>query len=334
MGDDRSQSVTGENTRVGEGMALLRTMARIREFELAAKGAKANGEVPGTLHLYIGQEAVATGVCSNLGREDFITSTHRGHGHVIAKGADVTAMMCELFGRATGTCKGKGGSMHIADFSVGILGANGVVGGGIGIAVGSAYAARLRKRDTVSVCFFGDGGVNRGPFLEGLNWARLFDLPVLFVCEDNEFAAYTRPERTTAGPGAVARAESIGVPGVAVDGNDAFAVFDAAGDLIAQCRAGRGPRLLYAKTYRLDGHTISDTGPYRPQEEVESRWSQEPLRRLRDRLAAWDVSGSEMDEVVRAAKTEMAQAIEVARAAPWPTAEDALLDVQTTGAPS
>ncbi len=334
MGDNRSRGVIGENTRVAEGMALLRGMARIREFELAAKGAKANGEVPGTLHLYIGQEAIATGVCANLGRADFITSTHRGHGHVIAKGASVTAMMCELFGRATGTCKGKGGSMHIADFSIGILGANGVVGAGIGIAVGSAHAARLQKRSTVSVCFFGDGGVNRGPFLEGLNWARLFDLPVLFVCEDNAFAAYTRPERTTAGRGAVARADSIGVPGVAVDGNDAFAVFDAAGELIAQCRAGQGPRFLYAKTYRLDGHTISDTGPYRSEEEVESRWRQDPLRRLCDRLAAWDVSRSETDEVIQAARTEMAQTVDVARAAPWPTAGDALLDVQTIGAPS
>ena len=333
MGDSRSQGVSGDNTRIAEGMALLRGTARIREFELAAKKAKADGEIPGTLHLYVGEEAVATGVCSNLGREDFITSTHRGHGHAIAKGADVTAMMCELFGRATGTCKGKGGSMHIADFSLGILGANGVVGGGIGIAVGSAYAARLRKRDTVSVCFFGDGGVNRGPFLEGLNWARIFDLPVLFVCEDNGFAAYTRPEHVTGGPGATARAESIGVPSMEVDGNDAFAVADASRELIAKCRAGAGPRFLYAKTYRIEGHTISDHGPYRSTEEVERQRRNDPLRRLGDQIVAWGATGSEIDDVIETARTEMAQAVEAARAAPWPTAEDALMDVQETGAP-
>jgi pyruvate dehydrogenase E1 component alpha subunit len=329
-----SQAAGRENTRVAEGMKLLRTAVRIREFELAAKAAKANGEIPGTLHLYIGEEAVATGVCANLKSEDFITSTHRGHGHAIAKGADVTGMMCELFGRATGTCKGKGGSMHIADFSIGMLGANGVVGGGTGIAIGSAYAARLRKRDAVSVCFFGDGGVNRGTFLEGLNWARLFDLPVLFVCEDNGFAAYTRPDRTTAGAGALARAESIGVPGLAVDGNDAFAVHDAAAELVGRCRAGDGPRFLYAKTYRVEGHTISDKGPYRSLEEVESKRREDPLLKLAAQLAAWGVAKPEIDAVHQAAKAEMAAAVEQARAAPWPDADEALADVQVVGAPS
>src|ERR1039457_3659763 len=173
MADANSRGAIKENTRLTEGLALFCNMVRIREFELAAKAEKANGHIPGTLHLYIGEEAVAAGVCANLKRDDFITSTHRGHGHAISKGADVSAMMCELFGRATGTCKGKGGSMHIADFSVGMLGANGVVGGGIGIAIGSAYAARLQERPSVSACFFGDGGVNRGTFLEGLNWARV-----------------------------------------------------------------------------------------------------------------------------------------------------------------
>lgn len=332
MGDVTS-AVKG-NTRVTEGMALLRTMVRIREFELAAKAAKANGEVPGTLHLYIGEEAVAAGVCAHLTADDFITSTHRGHGHAIAKGAGVSAMMCELFGRATGTCKGKGGSMHIADFSVGMLGANGVVGGGIGIAIGSAYAARLKGRPTtVSACFFGDGGVNRGAFLEGLNWARIFDLPVLFVCEDNGFAAYTRSDRLTAGPGAVARGESMGVPGVVVDGNDAFAVHDAAAELIADCRAGRGPRLLYAKTYRMDGHTISDKTPYRSVEEVEIQRGRDPLRGLARQLVAWGQREADIDGIYEQAKVEMAEAVRAAHDAPWPRESDALSDVQILGAP-
>jgi pyruvate dehydrogenase E1 component alpha subunit len=331
MGEDTS-AVKG-NTRVTEGMALLRTMVRIREFELAAKAAKANGEVPGTLHLYIGEEAVAAGVCAHLTPDDFITSTHRGHGHAIAKGAGVSAMMCELFGRATGTCKGKGGSMHIADFSVGMLGANGVVGGGIGIAIGSAYAARLKERPTVSACFFGDGGVNRGTFLEGLNWARVFDLPVLFVCEDNGFAAYTRSDRLTAGPGAVARGESMGVPGVAVDGNDAFAVHDAAAELIADCRAGRGPRLLYAKTYRMDGHTISDKTPYRSAEEVEIQRGRDPLKGLARQLIAWGLREADIDGIHEQARVEMAQAVRTAHDAPWPSESDALSDVQILGAP-
>ena len=337
MRGDQPESVPhlgAANARVAEGMTLLRGMARIREFELAAKGAKTNGEIPGTLHLYIGEEAVATGVCINLQREDFITSTHRGHGHAIGKGADVSAMMCELFGRATGTCKGKGGSMHIADFSIGMLGANGVVGGGVGIAVGSAHASRLLNRPAVSVCFFGDGGVNRGVFLEGLNWARLFDLPVLFVCEDNGFAAYTRSELTTAGPGAVARAESLGVPGVSVDGNDAFAVCDAAAALITECRDGGCPRFLHARTYRLEGHTISDQGAYRPKEEVETRWNLDPLRRMAGQLQAWGVGEAEIDEVFQAARAEMAQAVQAARAAPWPAPDDALADVQIIGSPT
>jgi pyruvate dehydrogenase E1 component alpha subunit len=333
MDEVTSEGAARKNSRVAAGISLLRNMVRIREFELTAKAAKAKGEIPGTLHLYIGEEAIAAGVCAHLNHEDFITSTHRGHGHAIAKGADISAMMCELFGRAAGTCKGKGGSMHIADFSVGMLGANGVVGGGIGIAIGSAYAARLKKRSTVSACFFGDGGVNRGTFLEGLNWARIFELPVLFVCEDNGFAAYTRSDRLTAGPGAVARAESIGVPGMAVDGNDAFAVYDAASELIGDCRAGRGPRLLYAKTYRMEGHTISDTTPYRTVEEVEAQRRRDSLQHLARELVAWGVRERDVKAIHEEARMEMAQALQAAHDAPWPTEADALMDVQILGAP-
>ena len=187
-----------DHTRI---LAHYKTMVRIRAFEEAAADAQQAGQVTGAIHQTIGQEAVAVGVCANLRTTDYLTSNHRGHGHALAKGADSAAMMCELFGKDGGTCRGKGGSMHIADFEVGMLGANGVVGAGITIAVGAAHAVKLRGEDRVVCCFFGDGAVNRGPFLEGLNWAVLHALPVLFVCEDNGFAATTRTADLTAGPG-------------------------------------------------------------------------------------------------------------------------------------
>src|SRR6266566_3196970 len=232
-----------------------RTMARIRAFEEAAEQALADGHVKGAIHLSIGQEAVAAGTCIHLARSDLITTTHRGHGHTIAKGADIAAMFGELFGRANGTCQGKGGSMHIADFAVGMLGANGVVGAGIEIAAGAAHGVKLRGENRVVVCFFGDGATNRGPFLEGLNWAKIFELPILFVCEDNGFAATTRTRALSAGPGPGARAASLGLPVREVDGNDVAAVDEAVGELTARIRTGGGPQFLHAVTYRLKGHT-------------------------------------------------------------------------------
>src|SRR5260221_9353153 len=251
-----------------------RTMARIRAFEEAAEQALRDGHVKGAIHLSIGQEAIAAGVCAHLVKSDLITTTHPGHGHTIAKAADVLAMFGELFGRANGTCQGKGGSMHIADFAVGMLGANGVVGAGILIAVGAAHGIKLeaeaaRERNAspednrVVVCFFGDGAINRGPFLEGLNWARIYDLPVLLVCEDNGYAATTVTRALSAGTGAAARAEALGIPAVGVDGNDVAAVDPIAGALIAKVRAGGGPAFLHATTYRLKGHTAADAGAYR-----------------------------------------------------------------------
>jgi len=322
-----------ESNRLILGSALLRTMIRIRAFEEQARAAHGRGEVPGTLHLSIGQEAVAAGVCSDLRREDTIASTHRGHGHAIAKGADTKAMMAELFGRTGGTCHGKGGSMHIADFSVGMLGANGVVGGGIGIAIGAAQAARLLGEDRVSVCFFGDGAVNRGPFLEGLNWARIFSLPVLFVCEDNGFAAFTRTSETTGGPGAAGRAEAIGIPSLRVDGNDAFAVHDAAATLLGRCRTGEGPGFLYAPTYRLDGHTIADRTPYRAQEEVAAHRQRDPIARLTEALSALGMNARGAVQYESEAQAEMNAAVAFAAASPWPDARAALADVQDVGAP-
>lgn len=313
------------------GLELFRVMTRIRAFERGAWEALKRGEVPGTLHLSIGQEAVAAGVCANLRPTDLVTSTHRGHGHVLAKGADISAMMAELFGRSTGTCGGKGGSMHIADFGVGILGANGVVAGGISIAVGAAQALRLRGTDDVAVCFFGDGAVNRGPFLEGLNWAQIYRLPVLFVCEDNGFAAFTRSATTTAGEGAGARARAIGVQAEELDGGDVALVDAVARELIAECRAGGGPRFLHARTYRLEGHTVADKGLYRPAEEVERQWARDPIAMLRARLAGLGVAEERLAEIEQDARQAVADAVDLARAAPWPQASEAFEDVQDMG---
>jgi len=309
------------------------TMARIRAFEETALGAQKNGLVLGAIHPSIGQEAVAAGICGNLARADILLSNHRGHGHTLAKGADPAAMMRELLGRAGGCCGGKGGSMHIADFRVGMLGANGVVGANIPIAAGAAHAIRLRGEDRIVVCMFGDGAINRGPFLEGLNWASVFELPVLFVCEDNGFAATTRTMTLSGGPGPLARAESLGVPGTEVDGNDILAVDTAARESIARVRAGGGPRFVLARTYRLAGHTAADPGDYRPSQEVESRWKDDPLERCATMLRGAGLAAEQLAQNRAAAAAEMAAALEAARAAAWPDAAAAFADVQDAGAP-
>jgi pyruvate dehydrogenase E1 component alpha subunit len=315
-------------------LALYREMSRIRAFEtLALEGHRAR-EFPGYLHASIGQEAVATGVCANLSREDRLTSTHRGHGHAIAKGADPVSMMAELYGRASGSCRGKGGSMHIADFSVGMLGANGIVAGGIPIACGAAQGLRLLGSPAIVACFFGDGAINRGPFMEGLNWAALYGLPILFVCEANTFAAFTRADDTTAGPGALARAESCGVPGLSVDGSDVLAVEAAARDLVVAIRAGSGPRLLHARTYRWEGHTSTDLAAYRTAEELAAEKARDPLAKLALTLREAGHEGSEIAGMDEAAITEMTHARDLARAAPPPAPESAYEDVQDVGAPN
>ena len=326
-------------------LALYRTMARIRAFENAAEIASQGGVqawglstsakpalVRGPLHLSSGQEAVAAGVCANLRREDLLTSTHRGHGHTLAKGADVNRMIAELFGRATGTNQGKGGSMHIADFSVGMLGANGVVAAGMPIAVGAAHALKVRGRPEIVACFFGDGAVNRGPFLEALNWAVVYHLPVLFVCEDNRISATTPTGPMTGGAGASARAMSIGVPAVTVDGNDVEAVCTAAARLIAEVRAGAGPRFLHAVTYRFKGHVSVDPGAYRDPAEVTRALETDPLRIARDKLVAGGITSDAIDTIDAVARAEIDLALAAAEAAPWPEAATAYTDVQDTGA--
>ncbi len=310
-----------------------RLMLRIRAFEEAALSAAADGLVTGAIHPCIGQEAVAVGICANLGRADYLFSTHRGHGHTLAKGADPAAMMCELFGRAGGVCGGKGGSMHIADFGVGQLGANGVVAANISIAAGAAHAVKLRGEARVVTCLFGDGAINRGPFLEGLNWARIFDLPILFVCEDNGVAATTRPRVLTGGPGPAARAESLGIPAVEVDGNDVVAVDAASRNALAALR-GSGPQFLVCRTYRLAGHTQADVGAYRAAEEVEAARQDDPIRRSAAWLAEAGTTQAALAAMEGEARAEMAAVRAVAEAAPGPEPAAAFTDVQDVGAPS
>jgi pyruvate dehydrogenase E1 component alpha subunit len=320
-------------------LALYRTMARIRAFENAAEEASRGGvsafgaalgsdvKVRGPLHLSTGQEAVAAGVCINLSNADLITSTHRGHGHTLAKGASMEKTMCELFGRATGFNHGKGGSMHIADFSVGMLGANGVVAAGIPIAVGAAHALKIQGKDAVVACFFGDGAINRGPFLEGLNWAKVHGLRVLFVCEDNRWSATTATDAMTAGEGALARAQAIGIDGRSVDGNDVFAVDAAAQALLRSIRDGQGPKLLHALTYRVKGHVSVDPATYRDGEEVARAVENDPLGFAEKALAAESVRKVRLE-----AEQEVKKALQSAAAAPWPIPQDAYTDIQDTGA--
>jgi len=318
-------------------LALYRAMARIRAFENAAEEASRGGvaafgaslaqaNIRGPLHLSTGQEAVAAGVCLNLEKEDYVTSTHRGHGHTLAKGASMEAMMCELFGRASGPNRGKGGSMHLADFSVGMLGANGVVAAGMPIAVGAAHAVKIKNEKRIVACFFGDGAVNRGPFLEALNWAAIHALPLLFVCEDNRWSATTATDAMTAGEGALARAAAIGVPGTQVDGNDVFAVDKAAQGLISQVRSGKGPRFLHAVTYRFKGHVSVDPAAYRDGEEVSRALENDPLG-----FAEKSLPAERAKRIREEAEEEVRRALDAAAAAPWPEPREAYRDVQDTG---
>lgn len=299
-------------------LGMLRTMHVIRAFEEAAAQAWRDGHVRGSVHQYVGQEAIAVGVCANLRPTDYVSSNHRGHGHAIAKGADPVAMMKELFGRGDGTCGGKGGSMHVADFSVGMLGANGVVADGATIAVGAGHAIKVMREDRIAVPFFGDGAINRGPLMEAFNWAKIYRLPVLFVCENNAYAATTRTADVTAGGGFDARAQSFGIEGEAVDGNDVLAVDAAAERLIARLRRGDGPAYLYATTYRHYGHYAHDKGAYRDPAEV-ARWREnDPLARCAAWLAAQGVANDDIDAAAREAQALVARAVEEAGAAPWP----------------
>lgn len=302
---------------------LYGKMVTIRLFEQTVESHFLAGEIPGFVHLYIGEEAIAAGIMANLTNRDYIESTHRGHGHTIAKGADLKRMMAEIFGKATGYCKGKGGSMHIADFSIGMLGANGIVGGGYTLAVGAGLATKLSGEDKVSVVFFGDGASNRGTFHEALNMAAIWQLPVLFVCEMNQWAS-TTPYRTTTSVENIAdRCQGYSIPGYVVDGNDVLAVYEAAKDIVADIRAGKGPALLECKTYRIKGHFVGDPEKYRTKEEVQHEFeTNNPITRFEEKvLKAGALTQADLDAVYKQAEREIAEALKFAKESPEPSPE-------------
>jgi pyruvate dehydrogenase E1 component alpha subunit len=308
---------------------MYHTMVRIRLFEQRIMELFQQGRLPGFLHVSIGQEAVPTGVCAHLRPNDYISSTHRGHGDVIAKGARLDRMMAELYGKKTGYCKGKGGSMHIADLELGILGANGIVGAGIPIATGTALAFKMRRTDQVAVCFFGDGGANTGAFHEGLNLASVWHLPVVFVCQNNQYAEST-PQRVHQKIKDIAvRAVAYDIPGETVDGMDVLEVYRVAGEAIARARGGGGPTLIECKTYRFYGHYVGDPGTaYRRPEEVEEWKQRDPIVAFRRRLLAEGMATeAELTAIDAAVQGELEAAIRFAEASPEPDPEDALQDI-------
>ena len=296
-------------------------MNRIRAFEETANELYTSARMPGLTHLYIGEEAVAVGVCETLHRDDYITSTHRGHGHCLAKGATVDRMFAELLGKAAGYCRGKGGSMHIADQDTGNLGANAIVGGSAGIATGAGLSIKMRKSDQVAVCFFGDGALGQGLFYETMNMAQLWKLPVIYVCENNQYNEYTHNTETAAGTLA-GRAQAFGVHTVEVDGQDVRAVYTATAELVARARRGEGPAFLLAHTYRFRGHHVGDIDRayYRSKEE-EAWWKEgrDPLKVLGEWLTAeLNVDSGILARIDAEVRREVAAAVEFALQAPYP----------------
>jgi len=285
MKGDRMPQRDFQDVEPADLEGLFRKISLIRQFEEKVFELFGKNLIPGTLHLYTGQEAVAAGVCQALEPEDLVQSTHRGHGHCLAKGADAERMMAELFGKAGGLCKGKGGSMHITDVSAGVIGATGVVASGLPLAVGAALSAQMRASGQVVACFFGDGASNNGTFHESLNLASLWKLPVLFVCENNLYAMGTRISRAMVLENVADRASAYGMPGRVVDGNDGLEVFRAARKAVAAVRSGEGPFLLECKTYRHRGHSRFDPGKYRPDEEVRHWKERDPVERIRRDVA-------------------------------------------------
>ena len=311
---------------------LHRRMVRIRLFEEEAGKLMEAGRMPGFLHLYVGQEAVAAGVMATLRQDDVVTSTHRGHGHAVAKGANLRYMYAELFGKVTGYCKGRGGSMHINDLSIGMLGANGIVGGGIPHAVGAALAAVYKGQDSVAVPFFGDGATNIGAFHESANLAAVLQLPVLFVCENNGYAEFTPQDRHMLLKDVADRAASYGMPGEIVDGMDAVAVYLAARRLVERARAGEGPALLEAKTYRYYDHqgVKGLRIPYRTQEEIDTWKERDAITALELRMVTAKVAApDELEKVWYDTREEIAAAIEFAEQSPDPDPADLLDNVYT-----
>ena len=301
----------------------LRKMYLIRRFEEGAEDCYTRGLIHGTMHLSIGQEASAMATCMELTEQDKITSTHRGHGHCIAKGADVGRMFAEFFGKETGYCHGRGGSMHIADIKTGNLGANGIVGGGLPIAVGAALTAKRLGKPDVTVCFFGDGANNEGAFHEALNMASVWKLPVIFVCENNKYGMSTSTERSTAVKNIADRAVAYAMPGTTVDGNDFSAVAEAVHVAIARARAGDGPSLVENLTYRWRGHSKSDRNRYRTKEEIEDWMTRDPIARFQaDLITHGLLDQAAADAIAASAITSVEEGVAFAKASPAPAVTD------------
>ena len=308
---------------------MYRKMAEIRLFEEHVWDVYTRGLMPGLAHLYIGEEGVAVGTCAALRDSDYITSTHRGHGHCLAKGGQLDRMMAEIMGKEAGYCRGKGGSMHIADMSVGILGANGIVGGGFGICTGAGLSAKLRGTDQVGVCFFGDGAANQGIMLETINMAVIWNLPVIYVCENNQYGEHTPYEHVTGVTDIADRAKGLGLEGVIADGADVLEMYEKVTAAVAKARQGDGPSLIEAKTYRYHGHHVGDAQTYRTRDEV-GWWSEnkDPIRLLGQYMVANRVAKqAELDALYEQVEREVLDAIEFGKEASFPPPEQAFEDI-------
>jgi acetoin:2,6-dichlorophenolindophenol oxidoreductase subunit alpha len=309
-------------------LAMYSTMNKIRLFESKLQEFFAAGKIPGFVHLYLGEEAVATGACATLTKDDKLTSTHRGHGHCLAKGGDLKLMMAEIFGRKTGYCKGKGGSMHIADFDLGILGANGIVGGGGPLACGSAFASKYKKTDAVTLCFFGDGASNQGTTQESLNLASAWKLPLVFVNENNGYGISCPQCKSMAVTDIADRAAAYDMPGVVVDGNDVLAVYEAVTEAVKRARKGEGPSLVECKTYRWRGHFEGDACTYRCAEELAEWMAKDPIPRFTNKLIESGIATkAELDAIVAQIQDDVNQAVAYAESSPYPDASELMDDV-------
>jgi len=310
-------------------LKMYQDMLKIRYFENEITKVYSKGLMPGLAHLYIGEEAVAVGVCANLTERDFAVSTHRGHGHLIAQGADLKKMMAEVLGKETGYCKGKGGSMHIMDVSKGILGANGIVGAGIPIATGSAYSAKVRGTDQVTAAFFGDAASNQGTFHESLNMAAAWKLPVVYICENNLYGISVDVRKVTATKDLAVRAKAYDIPGIVVDGNDVSEVYRVTKEAVERARKGEGPSLIECKTYRWKGHHVGDPGlVYRLEKETEEWKNRCPIKTFRERLIKEKIfSKEELDLIEKDTKEMIKEAADFAIQSPYPDDNEAYKDL-------
>lgn len=312
-------------------LSMYRMMVTIRRFEETLRDLFFQGQVPGFVHVSIGEEAVPTGVCAALSNKDYITTTHRGHGHMLAKGGKPKQMMAELFGKQTGYCKGKGGSMHIVSYDLGILGANGIVGGGIPIATGAALASSFRGNEAVAVSFFGDGASNEGTFHESLNLAGLWKLPVIYVCQNNCYAEFTPTSESTSVQDIAVRAQGYNMPGVIVDGNDVLAVYEVIKAAVERAKRGEGPTLVEAKTYRWEGHVVGEqafVGEYRPPEEVEAAKQRCPIVLFSQQVVATGfIDEAELNRIAGEVQRDIDEAVAFAQSSPLPEPEEALEDL-------